>query len=88
MREADDVALLRSRVFVDSYDTTLGHIGEIKIPLESGVIDRDRIVADYYDLDQFQRQTPQDITMFKNGGGAHMDLMVSKYVLDQWVAAT
>ena len=88
MREADDVALLRSRVFVDSYDTTLGHIGEIKIPLESGVIDRERIVADYYDLDQFQRQTPQDITMFKNGGGAHMDLMVSKYVLDQWVAAT
>ena len=88
MREADDVALLRSRVFVDSYDTTLGHIGEIKIPLESGVIDRDRIVADYYDLDQFQRQTPQDITIFKNGGGAHMDLMVSKYVLDQWVAAT
>lgn len=88
MREADDVALLRSRVFVDSYDTTLGHIGEIKMPLESGVIDRDHIVADYYDLDQFQRQTPQDITMFKNGGGAHMDLMVSKYVLDQWVAAT
>ncbi len=34
MREVDDTALQRARVFVDSYDTTVGHIGEIKIPLE------------------------------------------------------
>ncbi|MEO1364799.1 MAG: NAD(P)-binding domain-containing protein, partial [Pseudomonadota bacterium] len=32
MREADDIALQRARVFVDSYDTTVGHIGEIRIP--------------------------------------------------------
>ena len=37
MREADDDTLRRARVFVDSYDTTLGHIGELKAPLESGV---------------------------------------------------
>ena len=35
MREADDDAIRRARVFVDSYDTTVGHIGEIKIPLEN-----------------------------------------------------
>ena len=34
MREADDEALLRARIFVDNYETTLGHIGEI-VPLES-----------------------------------------------------
>ena len=38
MREVDDQALLQSSVFVDSYATTLDHIGELKIPLADGVI--------------------------------------------------
>lgn len=84
MREVDDEALLRSRVFVDSYATTMGHIGELKIPLEAGVITDDHIVADYYELDQFQRQSADEITLFKNGGGAHLDLMTSRYILDVW----
>ncbi|MEX0371305.1 MAG: ornithine cyclodeaminase family protein [Tateyamaria sp.] len=83
MREVDDAALMASRVFVDSFDTTIGHIGEIKIPLEAGRITRDHLVADYYDLDMFNRQ-PDDITLFKNGGGAHLDLMTSRYILDRW----
>lgn len=85
MREMDDDALLKARVFVDSYDTTLGHIGEIKIPLEAGTIARDHLLADYYDLDAFLRE-PNDITLFKNGGGAHLDLMTSRYILDRWRA--
>lgn len=84
MREVDDEALIRSRVFVDSFDTTLGHIGELKIPLETGVIERDHVVADYYDLDSFKRNSDSEITLFKNGGGAHLDLMVSGYILDRW----
>ncbi len=84
MREVDDVALQRARVFVDSFDTTLGHIGELKIPLESGALARDDIIADYYDLDRFKRTSSTDITVFKNGGGAHLDLMTSRYILDQW----
>ncbi|GFE49232.1 ornithine cyclodeaminase [Roseobacter cerasinus] len=86
MREADDTALRRARLFVDSRDTTVGHIGEVKIPLETGVITEDDIAADYYDLDAFARQSPEDITLFKNGGGAHLDLMTSRYILDQWMA--
>ncbi len=86
MREVDDTALQRSRVFVDSFDTTVGHIGEIKIPLEAGTITRDHLQADYYNLDAFTRQ-PDDITLFKNGGGAHLDLMTCRYILDQWNAA-
>ena len=82
MREADDAALLKARVFVDSFETTLGHIGELKIPLETGVIARGHVVADYYDLDRFTR-TPDDITLFKNGGGAHLDLMTARYILDR-----
>ncbi len=81
MREVDDAALLKARVFVDSYDTTVGHIGEIKIPLESGAVPRDHLVADYYQMDRFGRLDPQEITLFKNGGGAHLDLMTSRYIL-------
>ena len=84
MREIDDTALTRSRIFVDSYDTTLDHIGEMKIPLANGVITRDDVVADYYNLADFTRQSDDEITLFKNGGGAHLDLMTSRYILDQF----
>ena len=84
MREADDTALSRSRIFVDSRATTMGHIGELKIPLEAGVIEPEHIVADYYRPDAFRRESPEEITLFKNGGGAHLDLMVSRYILDAW----
>ena len=87
MREVDDAGLQRARVFVDSYDTTVDHIGEIKIPLASGAISRDHLLADYYTLDAFTRQSDDDITLFKNGGGAHLDLMPSRYILDAWQAA-
>ena len=87
MREVDDEALRRARLFVDSFDTTIGHIGEIKIPLETGVISRADIIADYYDLDAFTRTSDEEITICKNGGGAHLDLMTSRYILAQWRAA-
>ena len=87
MREADDTALRRARVFVDSFDTTVGHIGEIKIPLEAGTIARNDLVADYYEPDKFTRGSDEEITLFKNGGGAHLDLMTSRYILDAWQAA-
>lgn len=87
MREVDDEALRRARIFVDSYDTTVGHVGEIKIPLEAGTITRDDLLADYYAPGAFERTSDEDITLFKNGGGAHLDLMASRYILDAWVAA-
>jgi len=87
MREADDTAIRRARVFVDNFGTTIGHIGEIEIPLKNGVIQRDHLLADYYDLDAFKRQSEDDITLFKNGGGAHLDLMTARYILDRWRAA-
>ena len=84
MREADDRALQRSRIFVDSRATTIGHIGELKIPLASGAITERDVVADYYDLASgtFARRSSEEITLFKNGGGAHLDLMVARYILD------
>ena len=87
MREADDDALRRARIYVDSLDTTLDHIGELKIPLATGAIRREDVLADFYQLDRFVATEPDDITLFKNGGGAHLDLMTATHVLDRWRAA-
>ncbi|MEX0337425.1 MAG: ornithine cyclodeaminase family protein [Arenibacterium sp.] len=87
MREADDLALQRADIYVDSYDTTLDHIGELKIPLQSGAITRADVISDFYDLEAFPAFDPDKITLFKNGGGAHMDLMTSRYILERWDAA-
>ncbi|MBV2359203.1 ornithine cyclodeaminase [Thalassococcus sp. CAU 1522] len=84
MREADDTALRRARVFVDSRDTTIHHIGELMTPIASGAITEADIVADYYQPDAMRRQSAEEITVFKNGGGAHLDLMTSRYILDRW----
>ena len=84
MREVDDLSIRRSSIFVDSYDTTLEHIGELKIPLNQKVISKANILADFYQINKFKRSSDNEITMFKNGGGAHLDLMVARYILDVW----
>lgn len=87
MREVDDATLTRSRLYVDSFSTTLDHIGELKIPLAAGVISRADVLADLYATGDFTPATDNDITLFKNGGGAHLDLMTAAHVLDRWKAA-
>ncbi len=86
MRETDDTALLRAKIFVDSRETTLDHIGELKIPLQQGVIKPSDILGDFYDLAKggLGRKSATDITLFKNGGGAHLDLMAGQYILEKW----
>ncbi|WP_368039650.1 hypothetical protein [Ruegeria atlantica] len=63
---------------------TLENSGELAIPLASGVIGAKHIIADFYDMPKgrFSRSSDQDITLFKNGGGAHLDLMTARYILD------
>ena len=84
LREVDDTAMRRARVFVDSRDTTIGHIGEIQIPLDNGTITQGDIIADFYDLPTgaYSRLSDDEITIAKNGGGAHLDLMTARYILD------
>jgi ornithine cyclodeaminase len=86
MREVDDEALRRSRIFVDSRETTMNHIGELKIPLAVGVIGASDVLGDFYDLvaGSVQRDSDSDITLFKNGGGAHLDLMTAKAIMETW----
>jgi ornithine cyclodeaminase/alanine dehydrogenase-like protein (mu-crystallin family) len=51
--------------------------------VEQGLITETDVIADYYALDRFRRD-PSDITLFKNGGGAHLDLMTCAYILERW----
>jgi len=83
MREADDTAMRKCSIFVDSRESTVGDIGEIAIPIERGVIKEADILADHRQLARGEhpgRTTNDEITLFKNGGGGHLDLMTARFV--------
>jgi len=86
MREADDAAISAGTLFVDSRDTTISHIGELRDPIERGLLSATDVKADFYNIHEgsFTRSSDDEITLFKNGGGAHLDLMIAKAVLSVW----
>ena len=87
MREVDDRAMQRARVFVDSRKTTIHHIGELIDPIASGAITEGDVVADFYDDPAlYARRSEDEITIAKNGGGAHLDLMTASYIAERWRA--
>lgn len=87
MREVDDRAMQRARIFVDSRKTTLHHIGELMDPIASGAITEADVVADFYDDPAlYARRSDDEITIAKNGGGAHLDLMTASYIAERWRA--
>lgn len=86
MREADDDALRCASIFVDSRQTTIAHVGELKIPLAAKVITEADVLADHYDFARGRhagRRSADEITLFKNGGGGHLDLMTARFVVAQ-----
>jgi ornithine cyclodeaminase len=85
MREVDDTAMARARLFVDARTTTVHHIGELIDPLKSGAITESHIIADFYDDPAlYVRRSDDEITIAKNGGGAHLDLMTASYIAAMW----
>lgn len=83
MREADDVLMSRAAVHVDSRETTVHHIGELMTPIANGAMTEADVLGDLYDLaawDVPARRSDAEITVFKNGGGAHLDLMIARYI--------
>lgn len=83
MREADNSLLQKSSIYVDSMETTIDHIGELLIPMKEGGIKRRDVLADFYSLVKgtHKRKSKEEITLIKNGGGAHLDLMVADLIL-------
>lgn len=84
MREVDDDLISKARVFVDARETA-GPIGELAIPLASGVLTEADILADHHELvaGDVGRNSDDEITLFKNGGGGHLDLMTARFILNQ-----
>lgn len=83
MREADDEAVRRARVFVDTREGTLAEVGDIAGPLAAGVIAESDIVADLTQLARGERggrESADEITLFKNGGGGNQDLATAQYI--------
>ena len=86
MREADTEAFVRARVFVDARETTVGICGDLLEPVKEGRFSADRIEGDLFDLCRTGLSRPRDaddITLFKNGGGGHLDLMTASYYVDR-----
>lgn len=83
MREADDEAIRRARIYVDTRAGALGEAGDIVDPIARGIIAASDIAGDLFDLchDRVSgRTTPGEITLFKSVGSAIEDLAAAMLV--------
>jgi ornithine cyclodeaminase len=87
MREADDQAVKRAHVYVDTRAGATKEAGDIVVPLRKGVIDRSAIKGDLFDLcrgkargGKLGRTAASQITLFKSVGTAIEDLAAAMLV--------
>ena len=76
MREADDAAVRRARVYIDT-EGALKESGDIIGPIRSGALTEERIAGDLTGLCRGTvagRGDEQEITLFKSSGSALADL--------------
>ncbi|MFY0630615.1 MAG: ornithine cyclodeaminase family protein [Flavobacteriaceae bacterium] len=87
MREADDDAITKASIYVDTYEGGLKESGDIAIPLQKGIITEKDIKGDLFDLcaknESIERDNKQ-ITLFKSVGHALEDLMAANYYYNQF----
>ncbi len=77
MRESDDDAIRRARVYVDTRAGATKEAGDIVQPLASGLLKPEAIVADLHELargEKSGRESAEEITLFKSVGAALEDL--------------
>jgi ornithine cyclodeaminase len=82
MREADDDAVCRARVFIDT-PAALEEAGDITQPLAAGILRRDAICGTLAGLcggEIAGRTAPDEITLFKSVGNALEDLAAASLV--------
>ena len=86
MRETDDNAIGRARIFVDTRDGACKEAGDIVQPLESGLIDASDIAGDLFDLARGERAGRRfytQITLFKSVGTALEDLAAAQLTVER-----
>ena len=82
MREADDGAVKRARVYVDTRAGALKEAGDIVQPVAAGLL-AENDIADLFDLVSGKaegRRSPDEITLFKSVGTAIEDLAAAAFV--------
>jgi ornithine cyclodeaminase/alanine dehydrogenase-like protein (mu-crystallin family) len=80
-REVDSAAVQHARVFVETYDGALAEAGDLLIPIQEGLIDRDHIAGDLHELVSGKKQGRTDtgsVTVFKSLGCALEDLATAE----------
>ena len=86
MREADDQAVKRARIFVDTRAGAAKEAGDIVVPLKKNIIDAKAIKGDLFDLTRGKvkgRTSASQITLFKSVGTAIEDLAAAMLVWKQ-----
>ena len=86
MREADDEALRRARVYVDTRVGAGKEAGDIVDPISRGVIKETDIQGDLFDLCRGTgrgRGSPSEITLFKSVGTAIEDLAAAMLIWER-----
>lgn len=87
MREADDETVLKSSLFLDAYQGGLKESGDILIPLTNGIITKENIKADLFELCSNAKQgrtSYDEITYFKSVGHALEDLVAAGYFYEEY----
>ncbi|MND93334.1 ornithine cyclodeaminase [compost metagenome] len=82
-REVDDMAILKSSIYVDSRAGALHETGELAIPIASGILDPNSIKGDIKELccgEIMGRSSLNEITLFKSAGLAIEDLAAALLV--------
>lgn len=80
MREADNDAMLKGRIYVDTRQNMEG-AGDLRQPVDLGLMGWDAVNGDLFDLNKNMvggRQSADEITIFKNVGGGHLDLFTAQ----------
>jgi ornithine cyclodeaminase len=83
MREADDEAVARARIVVDTYAGALAEAADLVEPLERGAIARSAVVAELAELVNGTpgRTGADEITLFKSVGSALFDLAAARLLV-------
>lgn len=84
MRETDDEAMRRARIYVDKRDSCLAESGDLIQPIRNKTIAESDVIGDLFNLTRGEcpgRQSPEEITVFKSVGIGLEDLVAAQLII-------